>query len=150
MKVLMIKLVLLFVSSSAFAAVDYISVCDRLDISFSRGIEKCQTAVRGAEHIDQGAVEVCKKISFTDEKVNCIKESLNKSYFASELKVCSNKSFSKKIANCMKVSGQAKEFSDGYKGMSSKLLLKKAKRLIHKGRYQQALLSIDRAIDKID
>ena len=82
--------------------VDYISVCNQLDIQLSSDRDECYESVKGAEYVHKGAINVCKKIAL---KVPCIVSALNKLYFESELKLCVSEPDSFAQVECMKDSG---------------------------------------------
>lgn len=136
-------------ANTAYAAVDYITVCDQLDIPFSSDRQECYNAVRGAEFVQDGAIRVCKSAQFSDDKVSCIINSLNKTYLESEIRVCAVVPFSDEKAECMKERGALITNTicsdDGLKQQ-----LRRVKRSISRGDYFRALLLLDGVLNNLD
>ena len=137
-------------ANAASAAVDSASVCNQLNIysADDRDVYRdvCRWAIEGAEYVEEGAINVCRKAQTSFDKVTCMVNALNKTYSASELKLCASKPNPSGKAKCMKVHGEAifTNLSDELKQR-----LKRVKRKIKAEEYQSALRLLNEILDEL-
>ena len=148
------KWILLFLVSgfanTASAAIDDIAVCNQLKIQFPRDRDACYRSLRGVEYVQKGAINVCKKVQFSRDKVTCIVNAVNKTYLASELKFCASEPFSRDKAKCMKRRGEAVDVSHPVPSHGKlKRRLRRVKRSIREGEYRRALRILNRILDDL-
>ena len=148
------KWILLFLVSgfanTASAAIDHIAVCSQLKIQFSWDRIACDRSLSGAEYVQKGAINVCKKVQFSRDKVTCIVNAANKEYSASELKFCASEPFSRDKAKCMKRRGEAVDVSHPVPSHDRlKQRLRRVKRSIREGEYRRALRILNRILDDL-
>lgn len=152
MKKIFVLLLVGFVANSAYGAVDYIEVCDSLNIQFSSDREDCYTKVRGTRYIEEQAVSICRSLSFSDDKVECIVNTLNKTYLESEIRSCSRVPFSDEKIECMSRRGVYVTPPPTQPNPNNRLRrqLREVKRLIRRGDYFRAVVLLDRILSNLD
>ena len=134
-------------ANTAYAAVDHISVCNKLNIHSTYDRGECYKLVKGAEYVQRGAINVCKKAQFF--KVNCIVNALDKTYSAQELKLCASELNTYYKAKCMQDRGEViiSHSTPSYDRLKQRL--RRVKRKIKAGEHQRALRLLNRILDDL-
>lgn len=115
-------------------------------LSFSSEKMECMKVVKDKYFFDQ-AVQVCSSLPFSSEKINCLKVIANKSFSTSALAICSRLSFSSEKIVCLKNAASELEPCIQIEEIESSVY--QALGELRRGRPSRAEFSLEKLLDRI-